>query len=409
MENNLHGYRCREVDCFSDLSDYNNHNGEISSEEKRLDSTIKCFYQDLKDEFNMYLEQYIKNYVSYKATNFPEGTDRMFNSFASKIMSFEECHSVELIHKNVYYKDYKEDFIHYLLQNHIIKTNTVLWDKNQRQKYPIFFNRRLKCFLSQIGCTHLLNELDTNYSRIVFVNDHGGYDVESSEGGDISLWGAEFLMGMFAPVFASVAFIVFLFRNYLSVIILGSICLVIWSVVSSDRYYKRYLFGEVYYKYMNENSAEKIEQGDNAYKISSNSISEDEILPTTNSDIDGLLSQAECVLMRSCSSGLYNVLLEIRKNKKILKKTFKSHSQYELFIQTRLYQYIEPYLNFIIDKNGEIDAEHTDRFLKTFQNLNEILETKIQKIHKERDLTKDIEFNVIEKEIKRALEEEKWL
>lgn len=401
MENNLHGYRCREVDCF----DYSNHNGEISSGEEWLDSTIKWFYQDLKNEFNMYLEQYIKDYASYKATNFPEAIDRMFNSFASRIMIFELRHSFEPIHKNVHYK---ENFIHYLLQNHIIKTNTIPWDMNQRQKYPIFFNRRLKSFLSQIGCAHLLNELNTDHSRITFVNDHGGYGVESI-GGDTYLWTARFLVNMFATIFGSAALIGFSFDYLNAVTCLGIIGLIIWSVVSINHYYRHSLFGEVYSKYMNENLAEKIEQGDNAYKISSNSISEDEILPTTNSDIDGLLSQAECVLMSSCSSGLYNVLLEIKINKKILKKTFKSHSQYELFIQTRLYQYIEPYLNFIIDKNGKIDAEHTDRFLKSFQNLNELLETKIQKIHKEEDLIKDIEFNVIEKEIKKVLKEEKWL
>lgn len=122
--------------------------------------------------------------------------------------------------------------------------------------------------------------------------------------------------------------------------------------------------------------------------------------------LDRLLLQAEKILPNSFLD-IHCEMLKISRNKNKLKKIFKSHSQYDLFIQTRLYQYIEPYLNFIIDKNGELDDEHAERFLNTFQSLNELLETKIQKMSKEESLIKDIEFNVIDKEIKKALEEEK--
>lgn len=75
--------------------------------------------------------------------------------------------------------------------------------------------------------------------------------------------------------------------------------------------------------------------------------------------------------------------------------------------QVRCEQYVKPYLNWIIDKKGKLDVNDYNRFEKVFYDVALILKAKRKEIEKNERELKDIEFDVIEKEIENYIKGEK--
>ena len=115
------------------------------------------------------------------------------------------------------------------------------------------------------------------------------------------------------------------------------------------------------------------------------------------------LAQAITVLKER--SQMRDELSEIISLKSRLEQLFDSQSECDLFLETRLHQYIAPFLAHIIECKGKLDNDSQERFEKTFKKLNKLLSLKIKELVKQKNEIRNIEFDVIDKEIDKALKE----
>ena len=104
-------------------------------------------------------------------------------------------------------------------------------------------------------------------------------------------------------------------------------------------------------------------------------------------------------------SQMRDELSEIISLKSRLEQLFDSQSECDLFLETRLHQYIAPFLAHIIEHEGKLDNDSQERFEKTFKKLNKLLSLKIKELVKQKNEIRNIEFDVIDKEIDKALKE----
>ena len=392
------------------VADNDNHFYVLTKEEC-LDFVSKRFYQVLKDEFDLYLKRYIRDYKSCKETNFPENTDRMFNSFAERIATFET------LHKNT---SYKEEFVQYMLQNHVIKADVSHWDRNQREKYPVFFNRRLESFLSQIDCMHLLNGVGLDHSHIIFMNERGGYEVEN-EGEDVDEWRRRLRINMICPV--AVGSGITLLNGDSHTVVLGVIVLMtVMFIVLTNYHYNRCAFGPVYDKYVKkdegisfsmkvelswqEDEKESLKTGSRILLDNLNDLCKEPEKPSDRGPVEKLLiektgwtNKEDMIKAGWVSKAVMEELNGINKAKKELAAMFDNKERYEIFVGVRCDQYLEPYLKYLNSKEGPLTPEEETRFKETFGKVRRILEEKKESIQHNKDVLREIEFSVTEKEI----------
>lgn len=117
-----------------------------------------------------------------------------------------------------------------------------------------------------------------------------------------------------------------------------------------------------------------------------------------------LMNKAMIRLRDEGEYGLSEKLAGIKDKQVKLSKVFNGNEgAFNLFLETRCNMYLEPYLKFIIRKEGEIDEENKTRFQKVFGDIEQILENRIQSEKGEKDEMSDVEFSVVENEIKEYL------
>lgn len=101
---------------------------------------------------------------------------------------------------------------------------------------------------------------------------------------------------------------------------------------------------------------------------------------------------------------LFEELAAVKEKQVELSQVFNGEKgEFELFLETRCNMYLEPYLKFIIRKEGEMDEENKTRFHKVFTDIKQILENRIQSEKGEKDEMSDVQFSVVENEIKEYL------
>lgn len=118
-------------------------------------------------------------------------------------------------------------------------------------------------------------------------------------------------------------------------------------------------------------------------------------------DLNLMLIKARAIV--SQDSVLARELNQIIETKAKLKPLFQSESQYQLFIETRLYQYIKPFLNHII--TCKMFPDNVKQAEQSFKKLNTLLQYKYDELIKQQNDISKIEFDVIDKEISSALKE----
>ena len=98
--------------------------------------------------------------------------------------------------------------------------------------------------------------------------------------------------------------------------------------------------------------------------------------------------------------------IRVHYNIEKIKPLFSNNSQYELFLQSRIYMYLEPYIRYILANTGVISSQRKDKFLTSVQKVNKLLDAKARNLTRDIDMVMDSEFDVTDKAIDAAIEEE---
>lgn len=104
-------------------------------------------------------------------------------------------------------------------------------------------------------------------------------------------------------------------------------------------------------------------------------------------------------------SSLYMELVSMQDKLDKLERLFPSREEYQLFFETRCLQYLEPYLQYLVEAEGNLEEEEIRRFGVAFAKINEILAAKLRELADNREELRLIGFSVIEKELDRALKD----
>ena len=351
-----------------------------ATKEQLLSSISTVFYENLMWNFERYKDIYIRNYVSAKETNFIKATDNLFRFFALSIHAFEALYTNN---------KHKIDFINNLYQD-VIFTNIayIHWLEEQDEKYSAFYNARLNAFVKEIH-GHDIKEGVIRYRKVRFcfnTDYRRGTDVTEMESN--GLW-LIFQLGLAAYCFSRLGCDSFLFA-------VPGTCLAAYALgtVWRKRKYSKLLYGNLYDQYMSSTPK------NGTKKISSSTVS------TLSQDSSAVTPEEVDIFISSRPSGerffaLNNSLDNINEAKRILRQAFgeDKKEKYELFVQTRCTQYIQPYIEYISDKGERLTDEEISRFVETFTKIEQILLFKAKELENEQDDYKRIEFGVIEKDI----------
>ena len=124
-------------------------------------------------------------------------------------------------------------------------------------------------------------------------------------------------------------------------------------------------------------------------------------------ECDILLTKAHTALKNPDDTDMKSILGKIIQTKRMLRNAMGNGDKYDLFVQTRLFTYMEPYLNHIIRNEGVLDDKYRPTFLESFKMQNELLEAKLQNIKKTASVQEEVAFDVMNSELKQALVVEK--